>query len=72
MTCFTITGQYRVIICAIVKNEVAFFRGVRGINVLYVQKYKEMKSQIQRVELSRNEIFDPIIVISHRFLKKYK
>ena len=69
MTCFTITGQYRVIICAIVKNEVAFFR---GINVLYVQKYKEMKSQIQRVEVSRNEIFDPIIVISHRLLKKYK
>ena len=71
MTCFTITGHYRVIICAIVKNEVAVFR---GITVLYhgsvcseIQRY-EKKSPIQVVEVSRNEIFDHIIVINRRLL----
>ena len=67
MTCFNVTRQYRVIICAIVKNEVAFFR---GINVLYrgVFRNADMKSPIQRVEVSGNKIFDHVMVIN-RFIK---
>ena len=35
-----------------------------------IRRYE--KSAIQRVEVSRNKIFDHIIVINHRFLKNYK
>ena len=40
MTFFTITGHYRIIICAIVKNEVAF---IRGITVLYRGMFRNTK-----------------------------
>ena len=40
MTCFNITGHYRVIICAIIKNEVAVFR---GITVLYNDMFRNTK-----------------------------
>ena len=40
MTCFTVTGQYRVVICAIVKNEVACFT---GINILYLGMFRNAK-----------------------------
>ena len=40
ITCFTVTGQYSVIICAIVENEVVFFR---GINVLYHGMFRNTK-----------------------------
>ena len=40
MTFFIITGHYRIIICAIVKNEVEFFR---GITVLYRGVFRNTK-----------------------------
>ena len=55
MTFFAITGHYHIIICTIVKNEVAFQRN--NCNLLWcVHKYKGMKRKVQYNELKLAEM----------------
>ena len=66
ITLVTLSGRRDSIFCCMIMNEVTFFRGINflsdGINK---NTSKYIREKLRRVEVSRKQTFDQIIVINH-------
>ena len=72
ITLLNLNRRCRIIFCAMIINEVAYFRGINFLSLGIIKNAKiYIEKIIGRVEVSRNRNFDHLTIINHLLLSNY-